>query len=321
MNEYGAETTADEVLADVDLSGKTILLTGGYSGIGREAARAMAAKGAHVIIAGRDADKLASESEALAHETGAAIDTLQVDLASLDSVRRAGEDARRRFDSIDILVNNAGVMACPKATTQDGFERQFGTNHVGHFALTSELWPLLENGRNRRIVNLSSRAHHIAPVDLDDIHFEHRDYDKWVSYGQSKTANVLFTVGLQDRFGGAGFTAYAVHPGGIMTNLGRHLSQDDSAELMARIQKAAESEGSTAPLLKTVPQGAATTCFAATADLEEGAVYCEDAHVAEVEDRSAMRGVRSYAVDRDAADRLWARSEELIGGTFPRPST
>ena len=317
MSQYGAQTTADEVLADVDLTGKIVLVTGGYSGIGREAARAMAAKGAHIVIAGRDADSLSTEAKALAEETGATIDTLEVDLASLDSIRQAGKDARERFDRIDILVNNAGVMACPQGTTADGFERQFGTNHIGHFALTGELWPLLEKGSDKRIVNLSSRAHHISPVHFDDIHFETREYEKWSSYGQSKTANVLFTVGLQDRFGSNGFTAYAVHPGGIMTNLGRHLTQEDTAALVERIRKSAEAEGKEPQGFKTIPQGAATTCFAATAAIDaEDAVYCEDAHIAESEEDSGMYGVRSYAVDRDAANRLWTLSEEMIGRKF-----
>lgn len=318
MSDFGFSSTADEVLADKDLAGRTVLITGGYSGLGRETARAMAAKGAHVILSGRDATKLSAAADALSQGGGATIDTLVCDLASLESVRKAAEEANGRFDKIDLLINNAGVMACDKDTTADGFERQFGTNHIGHFLLTNLLMPLLEKGERVRIVNLSSRGHHIAPVDFDDPNFENRDYDRWVSYGQSKTANVLFAVGLEDRLADKGIHAYALHPGGINTNLGRHLSEQDMADLMERIRKNAEASGEEPQGFKTIPQGAATTCWVATADELEGrgGLYCEDCHVAEEDDESTRGGVRSYAIDHDKADRLWAMSEEMVGRQF-----
>ena len=316
MAEFGAASTADEVLEGIDLTGRTAFVTGGYSGLGRETARAMAARGAELILSGRDEAKLAEAAREIADATGAKVETLVCDLASLDSIRAAGAEARERFDRIDLLINNAGVMACPKGATADGFERQFGTNHLGHFALTGELMPLVEKGTNPRIVNLSSRGHFNGEVDFADPNYERRDYDKWQAYGQSKTANIQFTVGLEQRFGARGVHAYAVHPGGIVTNLGRHLSEDDVAMLMARVKETAKADG---PLLKTVEQGAATTCWAATApELEgRGGVYCEDCHVAPVDDEDQSGGVRSYAVDPDRAERLWALSEELTGQHYP----
>lgn len=314
MSEFGFSTTTDEVLEGHDLTGKTVFVTGGSSGLGQETARAMAASGAHVILCARDQGKLDEAVAAITGEVpGARLDTLVCDLASLESIRAAGAEANERFGKIDLLINNAGVMACPRMSTADGFEMQFGTNHLGHFALTKQLMPLVEAGEDKRIVNLSSRGHHFAPVDLDDPNFESRDYNEWVSYGQSKTANILFTVGLEKRFGGKGIHAYAVHPGGIQTNLGRHLSEEQSSSLIDRIKKSDPSYE-----WKTIPQGAATQVWAATApELDgKGGVYCEDCHVAEVDNESSKGGVRSYALDEGAADRLWSMSEEMTGKSF-----
>ncbi|GMM92373.1 SDR family NAD(P)-dependent oxidoreductase [Qipengyuania sp. MTN3-11] len=318
MSNFGFETTADEVLADQDLSGRTVFITGAYSGLGRETARAMGAKGAHLILSGRDATKLSAAADEIAEQTGARIDTLVCDLASLDSVRKAAKEAKARFPKIDVLIANAGVMAPPLGHTEDGFETQFGTNHLGHFLLTNLLMPLVEKGERPRIVNLSSRGHHFAPVDLDDPNYEKRDYEKWAAYGQSKTANILFAVGLEKRLADKGIHAYALHPGGIMTNLGRHMTEEDMAWMMDRIRKSAEESGEEPSGFKTVPQGAATTCWVATAEELEGrgGLYAEDCHVAEVDDASTSGGVRSYALDPDAADRLWALSEKLVGERF-----
>jgi NAD(P)-dependent dehydrogenase (short-subunit alcohol dehydrogenase family) len=319
MSAFGFESTADEVLEGKDLSDRTVFVTGGYSGLGKETARAMAARGAHVIIAGRDEAK----AEAAAHEIRDAtgndsVETMICDLASQGQLGRCGEEARKRFDRIDLLINNAGVMACPYAETADGFEMQFGTNHLGHFRLTNELLPLIrssaEAGRSPRIVNLSSRGHHIDQVHFDDPGFENREYDKWLSYGQAKTANILHAVALENRLSDTGIHAYAVHPGGIQTNLGRHLSEQDMADLMERIRRNAEQSGEKPQGFKTIPQGAATTCWVATSDELEGrgGLYAEDCHVAEQDDTSTTGGVRSYALDQDAADRLWQMSERMI---------
>ena len=318
MSAFGFESTADEVLEDKDLSGRTALITGGYSGLGKETARAMASKGAHIILSGRDATKLSAAADELATSTGTKVDTLVCDLASLDSVRKAGAEANDRFDKIDLLINNAGVMACDEAKTADGFEMQFGTNHLGHFLLTNLLMPLVEKGERPRIVNLSSRGHHIAPVDFDDPNFEKRPYEKWMSYGQSKTANILFAVGLEERLASRGIHSYALHPGGIHTNLGRHMSEEDVQNLMERIRKSAEERGEEPQPFKTIPQGAATTCWVATTEELEGAggLYCEDCHVSDEDNEDTGGGVRSYAVDKDKADRLWSMSEEMVGQSF-----
>ena len=320
MSAFGFASTADEVLEGKNLSGRTILVTGGYSGLGQETARALAAKGAHLILSGRDATKLSATADEIATATSAKVDTLVCDLASLASIRAAGEEARGRFDHIDILINNAGVMAAPMGRTADGFETQFGTNHLGHFALTRKLMPLIEKGSGQRIVNLSSRGHHFGKVDFADPNYERREYEKWSAYGQSKTANVLFTKGLEDRFGGKGIHAYAVHPGGIQTNLGRHMTDQDREWMMGRMKKLAQESKDDAPRgFKTIPQGAATTVWAATAsELEgRGGLYAEDCHVASIDDETPAGGVRSYALDRDDSDRLWALSEKLVGGKFP----
>lgn len=314
MSGFGEATTTHEVLEGKDLSGTLVFITGGNSGLGLETGRAMAAKGAHVVLAGRDQAKLDKAAATIRDDLpDARIDTIICDLSSLKSVRACGKEARDRFERIDLLINNAGVMACPKGTTADGFEIQFGTNHIGHFLLTKELMPMIENGTNKRIVNLSSRGHHMAPANLDDPNFEKTAYDPWISYGQSKTANILFTIGLEHRFSDKGVHAYAVHPGGIQTNLGRHMTEEQTAALVARV-----TESDPDFSWKTIPQGAATQCWAATAsELEgKGGVYCEDCHVAEVDDASPKHGVRSYALDTTSANRLWAISEQLVGESF-----
>ncbi len=314
MTTFGKQSTADEVLHGIDLSGKTVFITGGNSGLGKESARAMAAHGAHVIIAGRDQAKLiAAADEIAAGMPGAQIDTIICDLASLDSLRACTAQAHERFAKIDLLINNAGVMACPFSHTANGFELQFGTNHLGHFVLTKGLMPLIERGENPRIVNLSSRGHFIADVDLDDPNFKHRDYNEWVSYGQAKTANVLFTVGLEQRFAARGIHSLAVHPGGIQTNLSRHLDDQQEQALMDRVMNSDPGFE-----WKTEAQGAATQVWAATSPALDGVGgrYCEDCHLSEIDDTGTKGGVRSYALDPDRADRLWALSEKLTGETF-----
>jgi NAD(P)-dependent dehydrogenase (short-subunit alcohol dehydrogenase family) len=318
MSEFCKTSTTDDVLQGIDLSGRTVFVTGANSGLGRESARSLAAAGARLIMAGRDLALLEGAANAIREQSPeAALETIVCDLGDLARVRDCGAEARERFKRIDVLINNAGVMACPPARTKDGFERQFGTNHLGHFALTSELMPMLlagaRQGGGARIVNLSSRGHHIAAVDFDDPHFERRTYNEWVSYGQSKTANVLFTVGLEQRFAGAGVHAFAVHPGGIETNLGRHLDPDQARALTESV-RASDPDFA----YKTIAQGAATQVWAAIAEQLDGTggVYCEDCHIAAVDDESRNSGVRSYAVDPANAERLWAMSEAMIGAAL-----
>ncbi|MXO91795.1 SDR family NAD(P)-dependent oxidoreductase [Pontixanthobacter aquaemixtae] len=320
MSTFGATTTADEALEGHDLSGKLAFITGGASGLGQETARAMAAKGAHVVIAARDQAKLDEASAAIKEGSGnEKVETILCDLASLDSVRACAKEAGERFDKIDLLINNAGVMACPLMRTADGFEMQFGTNHVGHFLLTNLLMPLVLAGTDKRIVNLSSRGHFFDEVHHDDPNYESREYEKWAAYGQSKTANIQFSVGLESRLADQGIHSYAVHPGGILTNLGRHMTDEDREWMMSRFKKSAgESDGETPSGFKTIPQGAATTCVAATAsDLAgKGGVYLEDCNVSAVDDENEKSGVRSYALDPAKADELWAISEQMVGQKF-----
>ena len=305
---FGPETTTDEVLVGIDLSGRTALVTGASGGLGAETARALASRGARVILAARNRDRLREVAGAIRTGTGAEVETEPVELASLQSIRAAAARVLDRHGALHILVNNAGVMACPESRTEDGFELQFGVNHLGHFLLTGLLVPALLRGAPARVVCVSSRGHQQSPIRWDDPFFEKEPYDKWVAYGQSKTANVLHAVELERRLGGRGVHAWAVHPGVIPTDLSRHMDREDFEHIRRR------SGGQLR--LKTVAQGAATSVYAATApELEgRGGVYLEDCRVAEVTDDPEVRaGVRSYALDPAAAGRLWELSEELVG--------
>ena len=317
---FGHHTTADEVLDGIDLSGRRVLITGGASGLGQETARAMAAKGAQIIIAARDMEKGATALSAIHGSVpNAKLEVMQLDLADLDSIRAFTTLFLREYPRLDLLINNAGVMACPQGKTKDGFELQFGTNHLGHFLLTNRLRPALDTsakeGRAPRVVTLSSRAHHRAGVDLDDPNYQRAPYEKWEAYGRSKSANALFALELDKRARETGLRSYSVHPGGIMTNLGRHLTQDDVAMLMARFAQSDDQPG-----FKTIPQGAATSCFAATAPELDGigGMYLEDCGQAVVNDDldSDDAGKRSWIMDEVVAAKLWALSEELVGERF-----
>jgi NAD(P)-dependent dehydrogenase (short-subunit alcohol dehydrogenase family) len=311
---FGRDSTTADVLAGLELGGRVVLVTGASGGLGAEAARALAEKGATVTLAVRDVDKGRQVAESIRSEhAGADVEVMGLDLTSPASIRRfAGEFLARR-PKLHVLVNNAGVMACPLARTAEGWELQFATNHLGHFLLTGLLLPALRAGAPARVVSVSSRGHRFSPVVFDDIHFVRRPYDKWQAYGQSKTANVLFAVELDRRLVGAGVRANALHPGTIITELARHLSQDDIAELMAR------APGGQGLRFKTVPAGAATTVWAATAPelTDRGGLYLEDCQIAApTEDEDQTTGYERYAVDPVAARRLWSVSEDMIGETF-----
>ena len=313
---YGWGTTTEEVLKGRDLSGQRILITGGSAGLGQETARALAAHGADVVIAVRDLAKgeRAAEPVRAAAAPNARIELIELDLASLESVRACTDRVLAMRKPIDVLIANAGVMACPKGTTADGFETQFGTNHLGHFVFVNRLVPLLIAGAPSRIVVLSSSGHRMSDVDLDDPAFERTPYDPWVAYGRAKTANVLFAVALDRRLSKRGVRACAVHPGGIQTELGRHLTPEVLQTLMQRYPRREPVR------FKSVPQGAATSVWAATvADPGDvGGRYCEDCGVAPVVDTADFTdGVRPYALDPEHAEALWARSEELVGEQFP----
>jgi len=310
---FGHDTTTDEVLEGIDLAGKCALVTGGSSGLGAETARALASKGARVVITARDVAKAEAVAEGIRKSTGNdRVEVEALELGSLASIRAFGERFLARHAALQILVNNAGVMACPFAKTADGFEQQFGANHLGHFLMTGLIAPALLKGAPSRIVSVSSRGHQQSPVVFDDIHFERRPYDKWLAYGQAKTANILFAVELERRLGARGVHANALHPGVIMTELSRHLHREDYEFLRKRAPGGQLK-------LKSVEAGAATSVYAATApELEgRGGLYLEDCGVAAInDDPSATGGVRSYALDPEAAKRLWAISEAAVGQRF-----
>ncbi len=317
---FGATSTTDEVLEGIQLSGKRILVTGVSAGLGVETARALAAHGAQVVGAVRDLNKakIATEQVRAQAANGGGLDLVELDLASLASVRACADRLMSAGAPFDLIVANAGVMACPKSQTSDGFETQFGTNHLGHFVLVNRLASLLKPGG--RLVNLSSAGHRYSDVDLDDPNFEHTPYSEFVAYGRSKTANILFAVEFDRRHKANGVRATAVHPGGIMTELGRHLDPKVLEQMLERINAANAAAGRPAFSFKTIPQGAATTVWSgivAAAD-EVGGRYCEDCHVAEPAEGNDMipAGIRAYALDPDRAKALWAKSEEMVGERF-----
>jgi NAD(P)-dependent dehydrogenase (short-subunit alcohol dehydrogenase family) len=319
---FGATSTTDEVLAGVDLRGKRVLVTGVSAGLGVETARALAAHGAHVIGAARDLKKAetAMEPAWVAAKNGGGVELLALDLASLASVRAAADKLQKAGKPLDLVINNAGVMACPLLRTSDGFEMQFGTNHLGHFVLTNRIASLLHEGS--RVVALSSAGHRYANVDLDDPNFVHGPYDPWVAYGRSKTANVLFAVAFDQRHRNRGVRATAVHPGGIQTELSRHLSDADMTALVQRLNADLAAKGKPPLKFKSVPQGAATSVWAgvvAAADAVGGR-YCENCQVTTLVTEEPLDpvsgGVRPYALDALRAEALWAKSEELVGERF-----
>jgi NAD(P)-dependent dehydrogenase (short-subunit alcohol dehydrogenase family) len=304
---FGAQSTADETLVGIDLAGRFAIVTGGYSGIGIETTRALRRAGADVLVPARRPEAaLAAVGDLDGVEVGA------LDLGDLESVRAFAERVLEADRSIDILINSAGIMASPETRVGPGWEAQFATNHLGHYALTNHLWPLLARD-GARVVAVSSAGHRRSGIRWDDVQFE-RGYDKWQAYGQAKTANVLFAVQLDKLGQGTGVRAFAVHPGGILTPLQRHLTKEEMIGFGW-----IDADGK--PLytgFKTPEQGAATQTWCATSPLlaEIGGVYCEDCDIAELvpnDDDQSMGGVREYAIDPDEAARLWALSAELTG--------
>ncbi len=313
---FGDQSTTDDVLEGVDLSGKRVLVTGVSAGLGVETARVLAAHGATVVGAARDLDK-AKKATAVVRDdakNGGSIELVALDLASLKSVRACADALLKAGTPFDVVICNAGVMACPKGETADGFETQFGTNHLGHFVLVNRIVSLLKRGS--RLVNLSSAGHRFSDVDLDDPNFEHTPYTEFGAYGRSKTANILFAVEFDRRHKAEGIRATAVHPGGIQTELGRHMTPELTQQMIKSIEEGNKAASLPAFKWKTIPQGAATTVwsgFVAPAD-EVGGKYCEDCHVRRSSDNPEARsGVRPYALDPEHAKALWAKSEEMVG--------
>jgi NAD(P)-dependent dehydrogenase (short-subunit alcohol dehydrogenase family) len=317
---FGAESTTDEVLEGVSLSGKRVLVTGVSAGLGVETTRVLAAHGAEVVGAARN---LAKAKEATAPvradaANGGSLELAELDLASLNSVRACADALVANGKPFDLVICNAGVMATPFGKTADGFETQFGTNHLGHFVLVNRIASLMKSGS--RLVNLPSAGHQLSDVDLDDPNFERTPYSAWASYGRSKTANILFAVEFDRRHKDRGIRATAIHPGAIQTELSRYLDEEARRELTEIMTQVAKLPGAKPITYKSVPQGAATSVWAAAVAKADavGGRYCEDCHVAEVIDAPGFTfaGVRPYALNPDRAHALWAKSEELVGERF-----
>jgi len=309
---FGLRTTPSEILAGRDLSGQFAVVTGGYSGLGFETTKALANAGADVLVPARRPDHAAQVLTAL-DGTNGVVSVEAMDLADLDSVRACAQRLVEQGRPIDIAINNAAIMASPEAHIGDGWESQFATNHLGHYVLINELWPLLAADGGARVVSLSSTGHKLSPMRWDDLNFS-AGYDKWPAYGQAKTANSLFAVHLDALGAAAGVRAFAVHPGGIMTELQRHLPREEMIA-MGWI----DAEGNINELFKTPEQGASTTIWAATSPQLHGlgGVYCEDCDVAQLtvegDPMARFMGVSGHAIDPDEAAKLWTLSSELTG--------
>ncbi|HLU20293.1 MAG TPA: SDR family NAD(P)-dependent oxidoreductase [Pusillimonas sp.] len=314
----GAQSTADMVLADTDLNGQRYLITGISSGIGLETARSLVCHGATVVGAVRDLAKAKAATSFIresAPEAAGRLDLIELDLASLQSVRTCANELLNSGWTFNAIIANAGVMATPFGRTADGFETQFGINHIGHFAFINGIESML--GDAGRLVVLSSQAHRVADIDLEDLNFERQAYDPFVAYGRSKTANALFALAFDGRHRDRGIRAASVMPGNSLTELARHFSQEELQSLFETVRKARADVGLPAPVLKEISQAAATSIWAAVvADKDRiGGHYLEDCAVAEINETANpfADGVRKYALDPDNAERLWSKSEELIG--------
>ena len=323
-NVFGETSTTDDVLSGVNLQDKRILVTGVSAGLGVETARSLAAHGAHVVGAARDllkAEWATAQVRTDAAKNGGSLELVELDLASLRSVRACADQLVAKGEPFDVVIANAGVMATPFGHTADGFETQFGTNHLGHFVLVNRIASLM--GAGSRLINLSSSGHRFSNVDLEDPNFQRTPYEPFVAYGRSKTANILFAVGFDERGRERGVRASAVHPGGIQTELGRHLNQDRLQTMVEQMNKQLAAEGKAPFQWKTIPEGAATSVWAAVvapAD-EVGGQYCENCHVGRVVADDVIisaisEGVRGYALDPSNAAALWKKSEEMVGESF-----
>jgi len=321
---FGATSTTDDVLSGVNLHGKRILVTGVSAGLGVETARSLAVRGAQVVGAARDLTKAKAatmQARKDAAASGGSLELIALDLANLKSVRACAEGLLARGEPFDVVIANAGVMATPFGHTADGFETQFGTNHLGHFVLVNRIASLIRAGG--RLINLSSSGHRYSNVDLQDPNFERTPYEPFVAYGRSKPANILFAVAFDGRHRKRGVRAAAVHPGGIHTELGRHIDPTRIQGIIDQMNQQLAAEGKPPFQWKTVPQGAATSVWAgvvAPAD-EMGGRYCENCHVGHVVPEhvtisAISEGVRGYALDRNTAEALWKKSEELVGESF-----
>jgi len=321
---FGATSTTEDVLSGISLRGKRIFVTGVSAGLGVETARSLAAHGAYVVGAARDlkkAEAATAEVRKDAEANGGRFELVALDLASLKSVRACAEGLLKKGKPFDVVIANAGVMATPFGHTADGFETQFGTNHLGHFVLVNRIASLIHAGG--RLINLSSSGHRFSNVDLQDPNFERTPYEPFVSYGRSKTANILFAVAFDRRHRARGIRAAAVHPGGIHTELGRYIDPSQIQKMVDQMNQQLAAEGKGPFQWKTIPQGAATSVWAgvvAPAD-EIGGRYCENCHVGKivadnVTISAISEGIRGYALDPTNAEALWKKSEEMVGESF-----
>ncbi len=313
LSGFGPKTTAEEALAGRDLRGKVAIVTGGHAGLGLETTRVLSNAGATVVIGSRDLKKAQMAVAKMKN-----VEIGQLDLASPNSIDRFANAFLSSNRPLDLLINNAGIMATPLMRDDRGYEMQFATNHLGHFQLTARLWEALKKSRNARVVALSSRGHARGEVDFSDPNFDKRPYDKWAAYGQSKSANSLFAVELDKRGQEHGIRAFAVHPGGILTDLLRYMTDEElSAYGISRENGVIKIPDATKvpERFKTIEQGAATTVWCAISSQlnGKGGVYCEDCDIAPMvpADSKLLSGVRPWAVDKAAAESLWILSEKL----------
>jgi len=307
---FGYRSTAREVAEAADVNGKRVVVTGGYSGIGTQTVAALAAGGAQVIVGARRLDAAREVLDTLDGD----ITAMALDLSDPASIDAFCEQVAAHWDRIDILINNAAVMACPETRDARGYEMQFATNHLGHFQLTTRLWPLLKAAGGARVVALSSIGHRLNGLDLADPNWEQRDYAKWPAYGAAKSANALFALHLDQLGEPHGVRAFSVHPGGIATPLQRHLTMEEQ-----RAMGWYDEEGNTHEAFKSTEEGASTTVWAATSPMLEGhgGVYCENCDVAAPFSEDAPhQGAHPHILDHDLAAALWTKSEELTGVRF-----
>lgn len=310
-SEFGRRTEPDEVLAGIDLNDKVAVVTGGYSGIGLETTRALAKAGARVYVPVRNPEKARGTLEDIPGD----VRTGAMDLADIRSVRNYAQGVASQEQKIDLLINNAGIMACPETRFVNDWEAQFAVNHLGHFVLTNALLSQLKNAGEARVVQLSSVGHRRSDIIWDDPFFTSHPYEKWEAYGQSKTANALFALGLDMKFAEQGIRAFSVHPGGILTPLQRHLPKEEMQELGWLDEEGNLSELA-ASLFKSPSQGCTTTLWAATSPAlgDKGGLYCEDCDVARIATADSPRhcDVAEWATRPESAERLWAMSESLL---------
>ena len=313
-SEFHSKTNADEITKGIDISNKTAIVTGGYSGIGLETTRALVTAGAKVIIPAKRKEIACKNLEGIVPNE----DIVEMNLENLNSVKKFTEDFKENFKKLDLLINNAGIMACPETRIGNGWESQFAVNHIGHFLLTKELMDSMAENDNAKFVSLSSSAHSLTGILWDDIHFQNNPYDKWMAYGQSKTASSLIAIEFHRRMVDKGVSGFSVHPGGILTPLQRHLQKEEMVALGWMDENGSPSEMAK-NFFKSTSQGASTTLWCATSSNLNGigGVFCEDCDIAkrknEVDD-SLQRyfGVADWAVDTEEASKLWDVTEKML---------